>query len=122
MSRHTWRDIDFRPAPTGWRVWFVSEDNAWQRPVAGWLIQERAIYDEYDDDPTPDYGTDVADRPRRVATATYEESILLAFEDDPNGYAVIAPGESDPTADDIAEQTAVQRAAGERRRAKAKAS
>jgi hypothetical protein len=95
-----WRDIDFRPAPPGWRVIEIGDDGWNALPLAGWVIQELAR--EGREPSYDDLALDMPaeDRPRRVAPAVHENAWLLS-ELDPDVW-VFGPGQPDPTDAEIA--------------------
>jgi hypothetical protein len=100
MTRE-WRDIDFRPAPNGWRVLYLddTEEVGWGAwPMAGWLIQEYAEDDGYHEGVGADEDRKPGDRPRRVIAAVVEDLELVPVDSpmfDP--WTIIGPGDPDPT-------------------------
>jgi hypothetical protein len=104
MAVSHYRDIDFRPAPPGWRMYFLAGNGVGLRtyPVAGWLIQE-ATGEEYE----PQTEVPAQDRDRRVVPAFWNRDFGVELQpadlggDDPQW--VLGPGQPDPTAEEIAE-------------------
>ncbi len=99
-----WSTIDFRPVATeGWRVCWIWDRGRYEvQSLAGWLIQERFMFDaddqEYEDEDVPRMG-----RPRRAIPAVVSEGHGWAVEaiDDNAGNSmyvlkVLAPGEDEP--------------------------
>ncbi|MEW2382324.1 hypothetical protein AB0873_09560 [Micromonospora sp. NPDC047707] len=37
---HHWRTIDFRPAPPGWHIVHLTDEDLYRHALPGWLIQE----------------------------------------------------------------------------------
>ncbi|MFF4893459.1 hypothetical protein [Micromonospora chersina] len=104
MARH-YRDIDFQPAPPGWRMIFLAGDGkaVWKYPVPGWLIQEEA-----DDEYEPVTGTAPHDRERRVIPAFWSAAFGIELQpadiDGDNPTWVLGPGQPDPTEEEIAQE------------------
>lgn len=84
--------IDFRPAPDGWRVLFLDQDeNLDIKPMPGWLILGESAHDTTWDLPgTPTGG-------RMVAAAAEWKGVLEAAHDDDAFVKVLGPGEPVPS-------------------------
>jgi hypothetical protein len=100
-----WRDIDFRPAPPGWRAVYIDVDgNARTEHVAGWLIQEEEFYGQTGRK-HPRGDTQMEDRDRRVVPAFHyadEFGVTLVGVDVVRGlWRILAPGQPDPTSEEI---------------------
>lgn len=105
--RITMRTIDFRPAPTGWRIVWLSalEAGYSTSPLPGWLIQEEVARDELTDHPldTPD------ERDRYVMPAFLRDGFVPeSVEGIPEFWYVIGPGEPPPTDEEVAAERAAR--------------
>ena len=103
MSNTYWRDLDIRPAPSGWRAWFRSDHEAgstWSTSLVGWLVQEEtpSIEDYADTD------TDAGDRRRRVVPVGYCDvpPYLQDLDADGSLWMILGPGDHDSTDDERA--------------------
>jgi hypothetical protein len=100
-----WRDIDFRPAPPGWRaVYLGSEGDVRIEYLAGWLIQEEELYG-HSGRKHPREDTRPEDRDRRVTPAFHAAAQfgaeLVEVESVEGLWRILPPGEPDPTAEEI---------------------
>jgi hypothetical protein len=97
-----WQTLDFRPAPAGWRVaWIWDNDHYEVTPVAGWLLQERYYFDE--DDEYVDADVPRMGRPRRAIPAIVSEGSGFTAEaidenvgDSRSVWRVLSPDEPEP--------------------------
>jgi len=104
-----WTDYDFRPAPPGWRLAYLTDSPLGYFTIAmpGWMVQVETRYNlvtSATQDPPP-----LADRPRRVAAATsYGDGTIEAVEggDSSNFWQVIDPTNPEPTTDQAAAERA----------------
>lgn len=99
---YQWRDIDFRPAPAGWRVIFVAPKppHWFSRPLAGWIIQEQAHLDHRGHVEADNLAA--SDRDRRIVAGVHDpegQLVLEAAISDWYGevWLVVGPGQEDPT-------------------------
>lgn len=102
----SYRDLDFRPDPSGLRALYVYEDGTHELPpVIGWLVQE-----EWDDDTYAENG-EPGDRDRRIVAAVMSGDDPACPEavdewddfDDWHAFVrILAVGEPDPDAEAIA--------------------
>lgn len=104
-----WQTADFRPAPPGWKVVCLFEKNRVIYPIAGWLIQDRRLYDSDNDRMIPD------DVPvdRRVIPGIcireygwMVEPIDEGSERDEFTWKILAPGDPEPNEAEEAEEQA----------------
>ncbi len=92
------RVIDLRPAPAGWRLVYLADDDPAGYvtiPMPGWLIVEEVHYDReggISEDLTPPPGN----RWRTILAAGSDGSNLHPAEDDENFWMAIGPGEDEP--------------------------
>ena len=100
-----WRDIDFRPAPPGWRaVYLGTHGTVSTEHIAGWLIQEEESHAQSGrQHPRGDISPE--DRNRRIVAAFHNLQAIAALpvEVDAIGglWRILAPGQPDPTAEEI---------------------
>ena len=91
----TWRTIDFRSAPKGWRIAYLEDDGGmYFEPLAGWLIQEYVDYER--DGRRTSYGHDgvtAENRPRRVVAAGASRRVVAASTEAIHYWRVFGPGE-----------------------------
>ena len=105
MKEKTWRTIDFRPAPAGWRAIGLSEDEdgrGWYSlALPGWLIQEECRYaGAAMDEPAED-------RDRRIVAAFDENGRLWeADESMTDFWYVVGPGDPDPSQEEATRERA----------------
>jgi hypothetical protein len=95
-----WRNLDFRPAPAGWRAaWIDDAGTLTVEAMPGWLIQEVEWYD--DDGTNAEQTQEPGDRERRVIATFASQEEVLGIDDalSENGdiWKLVAPGEPDPT-------------------------
>ncbi len=104
-TAYGWEDWDFRPAPAGWRVVYLtdSDEPGWEsEPMPGWLVQyeyefSRRSFESVDERP-------LAERPRRVVAAVIEGHWLTAADTVSNFWCVLGPGAPDPTPEQAREE------------------
>lgn len=104
-TRHTWMDIDFKPAPAGWELhYFADTDTPAVEtfPMPGWTVRVESIVDittwqEKPGQPPIDY------RERTVSAAVSDPNGDVGCANVGNLYRVTGPGEQiDP--DDMARE------------------
>ncbi|HEV7961711.1 MAG TPA: hypothetical protein VGP57_04135 [Actinoplanes sp.] len=94
---YEWVDVDFRPAPSGWRVAYVdaAKNKITHVAMAGWMLQVHTGADRNDD------------RERRVVPAVHggmnglPVGEVVAAECVAEVWAVLGPGEPDLTVRDM---------------------
>ncbi len=99
-TTYGWEDWDFRPAPAGWRVVYLEDEDepGWMsEPMPGWLVQyeyefSRRSFESVDERP-------LTERPRRIVAAVIEDYWLSAADTVSNFWMVLGPGAPDPTAE-----------------------
>jgi hypothetical protein len=100
-----WRDIDFRPAPPGWRaVYLDTHGTVSTEHIAGWLIQEEVSHAQSGRlHPRGDISAE--DRNRRVVPAFHDVqasgAVLVGIDVIAGPWRILAPGQPDPTAEEI---------------------
>jgi hypothetical protein len=101
-----WRDIDFRAAPPGWRAVYLSADGDVRvEHIAGWLIQEEELYG-HSGRKHPREDTRPEDRDRRIVPAFQDAADLIEVGAVDGLWRIVAPGEPDPTGEEIREVAA----------------
>ncbi|MFD5572240.1 hypothetical protein [Streptomyces cadmiisoli] len=104
------RVIDFRPAPAGWQLVYLADDEPEgyvTMPMPGWLVLEEVFFNNkggIDAEHTPAPG----DRWRTILAASADGSTLHPAEDDENFWMAIGPGEAEPP-DQLVEEEKAQR-------------
>lgn len=95
-----WRIIDFRPAPAGWRAIYLSPTTPYWRAeaLAGWAIYEQAVVNDVGDVAVGYSYVDSHNRARDVVAVIYDaDRGLIRVHDLPRLYAVLGPGQPDPS-------------------------
>lgn len=90
---YKFRTVDFRPAPTGWRIAFATNDGPVIEPMPGWLIREEIEYDTRTADVVTRTGF------REVVAAIVVESEASPATEHPDFWHVLGPSEPPPTAE-----------------------
>ena len=94
-TRHTWTDLDFKPAPTGWQLHYYADTDTpavETFPMPGWIVRVESIVDtttwrEKPGQPPIDY------RERTVSAAVSDPNGDVVCADAGNLYRVTGPGE-----------------------------
>lgn len=89
--RYTWTEVDFRPAPLGWRLVYLIDDQVQIVPMPGWLIEEQ----HEDRAPFTRTGS------RRVVAADMDEYAVDSVAGRSAFWMVLGPEQDEPTPDDI---------------------
>src|SRR3712207_6723155 len=105
MTDNRWHDVDFRPAPPGWRaIYLDAQDRPVVEQIAGWLIQEKGAR------PVPPAHPESPRPVRRVVPAFHRVADWgvdpIPLDQVAGLYRIVAPGEAVPSAEEIADEKA----------------
>ena len=112
------RTIDFRPAPSGWRLVYLADDDPAGYatvPMPGWLVLEEVNSDKNGDLDTQ-RTLPPGDRWRTVVVAASDGANLYPADDAENFWMALGPGESEPPAQLVKEEKASRSEAARRER------
>lgn len=98
---YRFRTVDFRPAPEGWRIAWITEDRLDIAPMPGWIIREEFEYDSPNSDDGRSTGA------RDIVAARVEDWGVEPVESVDGGFwFILGPGEPQPTEDEVTAEIA----------------
>lgn len=94
---YRFRIVDFRPAPEGWRIAWITKDGLEVTPMPGWAVREEFEYDG----PNSDDGRSTGSRD--VVACRIDETVAepLDYSTDTGFWFLLGPGERKPTAEEV---------------------
>lgn len=99
-SEYAFYTVDFRPAPSGWRIAYATTLGSIVEPMPGWIVREEVECNTNTGDVVTRSGL------REVVAAGLVEYEVTPANEIPDFWYVIGPGNPDPTPEEIEEEIA----------------
>ncbi|MEU9183355.1 hypothetical protein AB0D14_02055 [Streptomyces sp. NPDC048484] len=98
---YRFRTVDFRPAPEGWRIAWLTQGRLDIAPMPGWIIREEFEFDSSTSEDGRSTGA------RDIAAARVEDWGVEPIEATDSGFwFILGPGEPRPTEDEVTAEIA----------------